>query len=63
MFDQVGKQKQCVRLQLAVLNWNTPARDFYAAKGAQDLTVSEGQHLLRFDGQDLDNLAEEAPKD
>lgn len=59
----MGKQKQCVRLQLAVLNWNTPALDFYAAKGAQNLTVSEGWHFLRFDGQHLDNLAEEAPKD
>jgi len=46
-----------------VLNWNTPSRDFYAAKGAQDLTVSEGWHFIRFDGQSLDNLANEAPKD
>ncbi|KAM4546083.1 diamine acetyltransferase 2b [Odontesthes bonariensis] len=60
---EVGKKKQCVRLQLSVLNWNTPSRDFYAAKGAQDLTVSEGWHFIRFDGQSLDNLANEAPKD
>ncbi|XP_040907699.1 diamine acetyltransferase 2b isoform X2 [Toxotes jaculatrix] len=60
---EVGKKKQCVRLQLSVLNWNTPTRDFYAAKGAQDLTVSEGWHFIRFDGQNLDNLANEAPKD
>ncbi|XP_042355385.1 thialysine N-epsilon-acetyltransferase-like [Plectropomus leopardus] len=60
---EVGKQKQCVRLQLSVLDWNTPSRDFYAAKGAQDLTVSEGLHFIRFDGQSLDNLANEAPKD
>ncbi|GLD51414.1 diamine acetyltransferase 2-like protein [Lates japonicus] len=60
---EVGKKKQCVRLQLSVLNWNTPSRDFYAAKGAQDLTVTEGLHLIRFDGQNLDNLANEAPKD
>lgn len=52
-----------MRLQLSVLNWNTPAQDFYAAKGAQDLTVNEGWHCIRFDGQDLDNLADEAPKD
>uniref|UniRef100_A0A3B4GQM2 Diamine acetyltransferase 2-like n=1 Tax=Pundamilia nyererei TaxID=303518 RepID=A0A3B4GQM2_9CICH len=56
-------EKQCVRLQLSVLNWNTPSRDFYAAKGAQDLTVTEGWHAIRFDGQNLDNLANEAPKD
>lgn len=62
LFAQVGKEKQCVRLQLSVLNWNTPSRDFYAAKGAQDLTVSEGWHFIRFDGQNLDNLANDAPK-
>ncbi|XP_034034500.1 diamine acetyltransferase 2b isoform X2 [Thalassophryne amazonica] len=59
----VCKVKQCVRLQLSVLNWNTPSRDFYAAKGAQDLTVTEGWHFVRFDGQNLENLANEAPKD
>ncbi|XP_029375787.1 diamine acetyltransferase 2b isoform X1 [Echeneis naucrates] len=59
---EVGKKKQCVRLQLSVLNWNTPTQDFYAAKGAQDLTASEGWHFIRFDGQNLDNLANEAPK-
>uniref|UniRef100_A0A3Q1ECH2 Spermidine/spermine N1-acetyltransferase family member 2b n=1 Tax=Acanthochromis polyacanthus TaxID=80966 RepID=A0A3Q1ECH2_9TELE len=57
------KKKQCVHLHLSVLDWNTPSRDFYAAKGAQDLTVTEGIHVLRFDGQNLDNLANEAPKD
>ncbi|KAI4814378.1 hypothetical protein KUCAC02_003574 [Chaenocephalus aceratus] len=60
---KVGKEKRCVRLQLTVLDWNTPSRDFYAAKGAQDLTDSEGWHFIRFDGQNLDNLANEAPKD
>ncbi|XP_034405657.1 diamine acetyltransferase 2b [Cyclopterus lumpus] len=60
---EVGKKKQCVRLQLSVLDWNAPSRDFYAAKGAQDLTDSEGWHILRFDGRDLDNLANEAPED
>eukprot|EP00064_Thunnus_orientalis_P002128 superscaffoldBa00000147_g2135 len=59
---KVGKEKQCVRLQLSVLNWNTPSRDFYAAKGAQDLTESEGWHFIRFDGQNLDNLANDALK-
>uniref|UniRef100_A0A3Q3NH55 Spermidine/spermine N1-acetyltransferase family member 2b n=1 Tax=Labrus bergylta TaxID=56723 RepID=A0A3Q3NH55_9LABR len=60
---EVGKKKQCVRLQLSVLDWNTPARDFYAAKGALDLTDSEGWHFIRFDNQNLDHLANEAPKD
>lgn len=62
VFCQVTLEKQCVRLQLSVLNWNTPARDFYAANGAQDLTVSEGWHFIRFDGLSLHNLAKEAPK-
>ncbi|XP_072301669.1 diamine acetyltransferase 2b isoform X1 [Eucyclogobius newberryi] len=60
---KVAKEKRCVRLQLAVLDWNSPARDFYAAKGAQDLTDSEGWHFIRFDGLSLDNLVKEAPKD
>ncbi|KAM3869473.1 thialysine N-epsilon-acetyltransferase-like [Diretmus argenteus] len=60
---QVGKEKQCVRLNLMVLDWNTPSLDFYVAKGAQDLTASEGWHFLRYDGQALDKLANEAPKD
>ncbi|KAG7517032.1 diamine acetyltransferase 2-like [Solea senegalensis] len=60
---EVAKKMQCARLQLSVLNWNTPSRDFYAAKGAQDLTAAEGWHLIRFDGQSLDNLANDAPKD
>uniref|UniRef100_A0A8C6SEL9 Spermidine/spermine N1-acetyltransferase family member 2b n=1 Tax=Neogobius melanostomus TaxID=47308 RepID=A0A8C6SEL9_9GOBI len=59
---KVAKVK-CVRLQLAVLDWNSPARDFYAAKGAQDLTDSEGWHFIRFDGLSLDNLVKDAPKD
>ncbi|XP_029304683.1 diamine acetyltransferase 2-like isoform X2 [Cottoperca gobio] len=60
---EMGKKEQCVRLQLSVLEWNTPSRDFYAAKGALDLTDNEGWHFIRFDGQNLDNLANEAPKD
>lgn len=59
----MAKKKQCLRLQLSVLDWNTGARDFYAMNGAQDLTVSEGLHTIRFDGQSLDNLANEAPKE
>ncbi|CAL8364917.1 unnamed protein product [Lota lota] len=60
---QVGKEKQCIRLQLSVLDWNTRSLDFYIKKGARDLTASEGWHSLRFDGEALDKLAAEAPKD
>ncbi|XP_061660062.1 diamine acetyltransferase 2b [Syngnathoides biaculeatus] len=59
---KVTKEEACARLQLGVLDWNTPSRDFYAARGAQDLTVSEGWHLIRFDGANLDNLANDASK-
>ncbi|XP_075876611.1 diamine acetyltransferase 2b [Nelusetta ayraudi] len=60
---ETGKRKQCVRLQLSVLDWNTAARDFYKSKGAEDLTVSEGWHVIRFMDQSLENLANGAPKD
>nr|XP_029524611.1 diamine acetyltransferase 2-like isoform X2 [Oncorhynchus nerka] len=60
---QVGVEKQCVRLQFSVLEWNKPSLDFYIAKGAEDLTAKEGWHFLRFHGQSLDTLAKEAPKD
>uniref|UniRef100_A0A8C5EI72 Diamine acetyltransferase 2-like n=2 Tax=Gouania willdenowi TaxID=441366 RepID=A0A8C5EI72_GOUWI len=59
---QIAKQKQCARLQLCALEWNTPSRDFYAYKGAQDLTATEGWHMLRFDGHTLDSLAQEDAK-
>lgn len=52
-----------MRLQLSVLEWNTSAQDFYISNGAQDLTVSEGWHVIRFEGQHLDNLAGEACND
>ncbi|XP_077361186.1 thialysine N-epsilon-acetyltransferase-like [Festucalex cinctus] len=59
---KVAKEKHCARLQLSVFDWNAPSRDFYATRGAQNLTVEEGWHLLRFDAQSLDNLANDAPK-
>ncbi|XP_068600072.1 thialysine N-epsilon-acetyltransferase-like [Brachionichthys hirsutus] len=58
-----GKKKQCQRMQFTVLDWNKSAREFYAAKGAVDLTESEGRHVISFHGQNLDNLANEAAKD
>ncbi|XP_077448539.1 diamine acetyltransferase 2b [Stigmatopora argus] len=54
---KVANESQCARLQLTVLEWNVPSRDFYAAKGARDLTVTEGWHLIRFDGKSLNDLA------
>lgn len=60
---EVGKKQQCVQLQLLMLEENTLAWDFYSTKGAQDLTASEGWHLIRLDGQNLENLAKMAAKD
>ncbi|KAA0716545.1 Diamine acetyltransferase 2 [Triplophysa tibetana] len=58
---KVGKEKECVRLQLSVLDWNKPSLEFYLAKGAEDLTAKEGWHHIRFHGEALNNLAQEAP--
>ncbi|XP_061557732.1 thialysine N-epsilon-acetyltransferase-like isoform X2 [Phycodurus eques] len=57
---KVAKEKQCAQLLSSVLDGNTPSRDFYAARGAQDLTVNEGWHVIRFDGPDLERLAKES---
>ncbi|XP_068600071.1 diamine acetyltransferase 1-like [Brachionichthys hirsutus] len=59
---EIGRKKQCVTMQTSVFKWNVPTRQFYAAKGAVDLTESEGQRLVIFHGQNLDNLANDAPK-
>ncbi|KAM9440918.1 diamine acetyltransferase 2b [Clarias gariepinus] len=58
---RVCVEQQCVRLQFSVLNWNKPSLDFYLNKGAVDLTMEEGWHVLRFHGSALDKLALEAP--
>ncbi|KAF3840721.1 hypothetical protein F7725_006583 [Dissostichus mawsoni] len=63
LFPQMGKKKQCVLMKFIISDWNTPSRDFYAAKIAQDITDSQGWHFTCFDKQNLDNLANEAPKD
>ncbi|XP_057677721.1 thialysine N-epsilon-acetyltransferase-like isoform X2 [Corythoichthys intestinalis] len=59
---KVAKERPCARLQLSVLEWNVPSRDFYARRGAQDLTVTEGWHSIRFDGQSLNDLGSDALK-
>ncbi|KAL6464142.1 hypothetical protein MHYP_G00285330 [Metynnis hypsauchen] len=58
---KVCREQQCVRLQFSVLDWNKPSLEFYLSKGAQDLTDKEGWHFLRFDGEALEKLAQEAP--
>ncbi|XP_062845013.1 LOW QUALITY PROTEIN: diamine acetyltransferase 2b [Trichomycterus rosablanca] len=64
LLASVGKvcvEQQCVKLQFVVLDWNKPSLDFYMSKGAQDLTSDEGWHFLRFSGEALNKLAQEAP--
>ncbi|XP_019719839.1 diamine acetyltransferase 1-like [Hippocampus comes] len=56
---KVAKEKEGAWLQLNVVDWNTPSLDFFAARGAQDITVKEGWHVIHFDGQNLDRLANE----
>ncbi|XP_068600070.1 thialysine N-epsilon-acetyltransferase-like [Brachionichthys hirsutus] len=60
---ELGQKKRCQRLNMTVLDWNKSSLEFYAAKGAVDLTETEGWHFLRFHGQSLANLANQAPKD
>ncbi|KAJ1080098.1 hypothetical protein NDU88_000319 [Pleurodeles waltl] len=54
---EVCVERKFSRLQLAVLDWNRPAMDFYLKKGAVNLTTSEGWHMMRFQGEALKGLA------
>jgi GNAT superfamily N-acetyltransferase len=55
----IGVAEGCPRLEWAVLNWNTPAIDFYRAVGA--LPQSEWT-TMRLTGQALAQLAASSPK-
>ncbi|XP_055699262.1 thialysine N-epsilon-acetyltransferase isoform X2 [Phlebotomus papatasi] len=46
---QFARSTNCARLDLHVLEWNTPARDFYRNFGGVDLTETEKWNLIRFD--------------
>ncbi|MBK7762574.1 MAG: GNAT family N-acetyltransferase [Bacteroidetes bacterium] len=35
---QIAKQKKCARMEWAVLNWNTPAIEFYKSIGAKAMS-------------------------
>ncbi|XP_061658840.1 diamine acetyltransferase 1-like isoform X2 [Syngnathoides biaculeatus] len=56
-----ARQKQCVHLDLMVTGQNGRSRAFYAAKGAQDITVTDDWHVLRFDAQSLDKIVSGGP--
>jgi GNAT superfamily N-acetyltransferase len=51
----IAVQKGCPRLQWEVLDWNTPAIDFYKAMGAEFL---DEWRNVRVSGEALDRLAE-----
>src|SRR5579862_6609137 len=50
----IAVEKDCRRLQWEVLDWNTPAIDFYRAMGAEFL---DEWRNVRLDGEALDRLA------
>ncbi|KAL2095231.1 hypothetical protein ACEWY4_009950 [Coilia grayii] len=54
-----GKEKHCA-IMLTEMREKTPLIEFYIAKGAEDLTLTERRHFLRFDGNALDKLAQGA---
>jgi len=52
------RTKGCNRLDLHILDWNTPSLDFYKNLGGIDLTVKEGWNLVRFGKEALDRFCE-----
>ena len=50
----IAKERNCGRFEWAVLDWNTPAIDFYRSLGA--VPMSEW-HVMRVTGDALDALA------
>jgi GNAT superfamily N-acetyltransferase len=50
----IAVEKGCRRMQWVVLDWNTPAIDFYSAMGAEFL---DEWRNVRLDGEALDRLA------
>ena len=51
----VAVEKECGRLNWAVLDWNTPAIDFYGAMGAEFM---DEWRLVRLEGEAIKRLAE-----
>jgi GNAT superfamily N-acetyltransferase len=57
----IAVEKGCARLKWAVLDWNTPAIDFYQAMGAE---VQKEWLYVRLQGEPLERLAHgQAPGD
>jgi GNAT superfamily N-acetyltransferase len=51
---RLALDRGCARLELAVLDWNTPSIAFYENRGA---TALDEWRLFRIDGEALDRLA------
>ncbi|MDX2016557.1 MAG: GNAT family N-acetyltransferase [Planctomycetota bacterium] len=56
---KIAVERGCPRYEWAVLDWNTPALDFYKAQGARGL---DEWIIHRTTGQSLADLAAQAPK-
>lgn len=48
----------CKQLNLHVLDWNTPAVNFYQKLGGQDMTTQKGVEFHRFNCEGMKNLLE-----
>ncbi|XP_060676513.1 diamine acetyltransferase 1-like isoform X1 [Hemiscyllium ocellatum] len=53
---EIAIQNKCSLVNFVVRNNNFPSIDFYQAKGAVDLTKSEGWHLFRLEQEQLEKL-------
>ena len=51
----IAKERNCGRVEWAVLDWNTPSIDFYRSLGAISL---DDWKIFRLTGEPLDALAE-----
>jgi len=55
---QTALDQGCQRLHLAVLGWNTFAKDFYMRHGLIDLTETEDWHLMRMTRPHMEKFVE-----
>lgn len=55
---QVAVRENCGRFQWQVLDWNTPAIQFYESLGAKKLTE---WLTMRLEGEDIEKLAQQSP--
>lgn len=53
----IARDRGCGRMEWSVLDWNTPAIDFYRSLGARPMT---GWSVFRLDREALDRIAAEA---